>query len=127
MTTSLKSMSELRALRDRLSRLPEVNARIAVRGATLFSDLAQQDFDRREGVAGTTWPSGITLNKTGALRRLAIRYEAIGTKIRASVTAVRYAKYQLKYGFLPRVIPAEWSERLKQIADEELAAAMRGR
>lgn len=121
-------MDVMKALQDKLLRSPAVASRIAERAAARFSELAQQAYDARRSVYGRPFGKGdegeqLDLKESGTLRAQALRYTAIGTKVRASVSAVRYARYQLKQGILPAKgsIPADWLPELQRIADEELA------
>lgn len=118
----LRNMSELRTLKDRLSRLPQVAARIAERAAEIFSASAAADMAAKESIRGVPYPKGVTLYKTGRLAKLAARYQAIGNKIRASVSSVPYAKFNLRFGFLPRTLPSEWSDSVSELAREELSS-----
>ena len=126
MATPLRSFSELRTLKDALTRLPAASARVARAAAAEFSDRARAAIARRESVNGESFPAGVTLNKTGALAAVATRYEPIGNRVRASVGSLRYAKFQLRYGFLPRALPSAWADWLRDEARAELAATMRG-
>lgn len=125
--TELSTFAQLDAVRARLAALPRVAERVAERAAARLTELATATFDARENVAGEAWADGadgkpVTLNKSGRLRRDAVRYVAVGTRIRATVAATPYARFQLKRGFLPRTIPAAWGSEIARIADEELAA-----
>jgi hypothetical protein len=127
----LTSFAELGELRARLANLPAVNARVAMRVATTFSALAAQDFAARQSPYGDSWGMGksgepITLDQSGRLRGQAIRYVATGSRVRASIGAVRYAKYQLKRGILPKtgMLPSSWDAAVKRIAEDELERAM---
>lgn len=122
-------------LQDKLLRSPTVAMRIAERAAQRFSELAQQAYDNKRGVSGKPFGKSeetgeqLDLKESGTLRNQALRYTAIGTKVRASVSAVRYARYQLKHGILPAkgTIPADWLPELQRIADEELAKFFGGK
>jgi hypothetical protein len=110
-------------LRRKLQRLPEVGAKLAPLVAAEWTRLAQQAFSAGESVDGVpfTGRSGaIDLHKSGALGSVATRYSAVGTKVRASVEAVRYARFQLKHGFLPRAIPGRWVAAADAIVTREL-------
>ena len=126
MSREITSFAELAELRDQLLALPAVPAKIAARVAPAFSELAQAAFDARQSPYGDVWGPGITENKSGRLRAGAIRYVAEGGRVRATVGAVKYARYQLKQGILPKAgaLPAAWFAKLKSIADEELAKAV---
>ncbi len=118
----LRNANDLRTLKDRLSRLPMAAARIAVRAAELFSASALADMQARKSIRGEPYPTGITLHKTGRLARLASAYQAIGNKVRASVSSVPYAKFNLRFGFLPRTLPSAWSDSVSALAREELSS-----
>ena len=125
----IRSAVQLAELRSRLDRLPEVEARIAARVAEDFSELARQAFDARTSVDGSSFGKGsdgkpITLDKSGKLRAAATSYSAVGTRVRVSVAAVSYGRYQLRFGLIPSMnepLPPTFAERLNQIAREELA------
>lgn len=126
----ISSLAELRALRSRLADMPSVRTAIARRGAEALSKLAREDFDAQRTPSGKPWKPGkggraLTLRRSGALEAAAVAYRAIGTVIRASVASVRYAKYQLGRGILPRALPEAWRSKLDEIAREELARFMR--
>lgn len=127
----LGNLNDLRALRNRIASLPQVQTRIAKRTAEELSKLARQDFDAQRTASGQAWKpskSGrrVTLKKTGTLESKATGYTAIGTRVRASVASVRYARFQLKRGFLPRRLPAAWAEPVRAIASDEITRHLRG-
>ena len=129
----MSNLDQLRQMRERIASLPEVRAKVAARAAERLSDLARESFDAGRDVVGQTFGVGadgkpLTLVKTGKLREQALDYEAQGTRVRASVASVPYAKYQLKHGFLPagRTLPAAWDAAVDQIAQEEIAAHIEG-
>ena len=111
-------------LRRKLQRLPEVATSIAPKIAAMFTAEAQRAFDSGQSVHGVPFTSdtgeALDLKESGAIRSSAVRYTSTGATIRASVGSVRHARYQLKHGFLPRRIPAEWSTKAAQIIDDEL-------
>ena len=122
----MSGFDDLAAMRARLAKLPEVAARVAQRGAPALSARARAAFDAGQGVEGQPF-GGVDLNETGRLRAAALEYTAIGTKIRASVGSVPYAKYHIKRGILPRggaKLPAAWEAELVAIAQDELAQAV---
>lgn len=126
-----KAIAKLRELRARIASLPEVRAKIAKRVAEEFSKLARQDFDARTTPDGEPWKAGkggkpVAHNRTGRLERAATAYTSNGRRIRASVGGVPYARYQRPGDFMPRRLPVEWAERVRQIAREEITAHMRG-
>lgn len=129
----LSSFAALAELKAQLIALPAVTARIAEKVAPEFSRLAQQTFDAQQSPYGDAWGTGadgkqITEKKSGALRSKAISYEANGRKIRATVGAVKHARYQVNRGILPKagLLPAAWEARLVEIANAELAEALNG-
>lgn len=129
---AVTSMAQLAALRSKLLELPEVTAKIAARAATELTKLAQEDFDAKRSPYGDPWGVGdqgqtIDLNKTGALRGKAIAYQAVGRVVRVSIAMVKYSRYQIKRGILPRAgaLPARYADRIKQVADDALREATR--
>ena len=129
--SEITSFAALAATRAKLIALPAVSARIAARVAPAFSALAQQSFDSQSSPYGDPWAPGadgqsVDLRKSGRLRSVALRYVAEGTRVRASIGGVSYARYQLKRGLLPKTgaIPSAWNARLIAIANDELAKAM---
>lgn len=119
-------------LKARMAKLPAVGARVAKRGAELFSQKAQQAFDAKESVYGVPFKDGshgpVDLVDEGTLREKALTYTAHGTTIKASLGAVPYARYQMKHGILPQrgKLPADWQAELAKIGDEELTKAAEG-
>lgn len=113
-----------------LQRLPGVMTRVAPRVAAEFSDLARTAFESRRSVYGAPFTSptqgAIDLRESGALGSRATRYTASGTTVRASVASVRYARYQLKHGFLPAKgrLPQAWKDRIEAIIAEEIDREM---
>lgn len=131
--SEITSFAGLADLRAKLIALPAVSARIAEKVAPALSALAQQSFDAAQSPYGDPWGVGkdgkpITEKKSGKLRSNALRYVAAGRKVRASVGAVAYAKYQLKHGLLPKsgALPAAWDARVTEIAQRELDEALHG-
>ncbi len=105
--------------------MPDVMLRVAPRVAADFSGLAQRAYGASQSVYGVPFngPGGmLDLTETGALRQRAARYSAAGTTVKASVASVRYAKYQLKHGFLPMRgrLPQAWRDRIDAIVREEI-------
>ncbi len=128
----VSSFDELADLRARIAALPATNAKIAERVADRFSDLARAAFDSQSSVYGAPFGQGssgqpLDLHESGRMRSQAVNFTATGTTIRASVASVKYARYQLKHGILPRrgALPAEWASELRRIAREELDKAVR--
>lgn len=126
MSTEITSWSQVAELRAKLLALPAVTSKIATRVADAFSSLAQQSFAAHQSPYGDAWAPGVDLVESGALRSRAIRYVAEGTRVRSSIGSVRYARYQLKQGILPKAgaLPAAWFTKLKEIADDELEKAL---
>lgn len=124
----LQGPNDLRALRNRIASLPQVQERIARRAADEFSRMARTDFEAQRTASGDPWKGKrrVTLKRSGKLEAKATRYEATGTRVRASVASVPYARYQLKRGFLPRGLPAKWAARVREIATEEITAHLQG-
>ena len=128
MTASLKAFAQ------RLRALPRVVAhKVAQRAAPLLTEAAQASFRASEDPYGVAWDLGaegqrVTLRKTGTLLD-AVRYVAIGTRIRLAITTA-YAKYQVgRRPVTPRPgepLPAAYAGALEQAAREvireELAA-----
>lgn len=122
----MSGFDELQAMKARLAKLPEVSARVAAKAAGELSAIAQASFDAGQGVDGQSF-GGVDLNESGRLRAQALRYTAIGTKIRASVGSVPYAKYHIKRGILPRggaALPTKFNAAIVAIANRELALAV---
>ena len=126
--TDINSFRQLNELMVKIGKTPGLAAKIAPKVAELMSQLAAKDFDARRSVYGAkSWPNGkdgtqIDLRESGRLRSQAIQYVPVGTKIRATVAAVHYARYQLKHGLLPRSgkIPAAWAEEIDKLVTAEL-------
>lgn len=111
---------------DVLAKLPSVMTAAAPRVATEFSTLADRAFGSASSVYGVPFAGvggRLDLHESGTLGARATRYTAAGTTVRASVGAVRYARYQLKHGFLPARgrLPQAWRDRVDAIVREEIA------
>lgn len=132
--TAITSFAQLEALKRTLaSSSPRIAEQVARKAAPVLSEKAREDFDAQQSPYDRPWGTGvdgqaITLKQSGALRDKALEYKATGTKIRASVGSVPHARYQLKFGVLPRSgqLPTEWEAEVKKIADAEVAAAVNG-
>lgn len=124
--SEITSFAQLGELRAKILALPAVPAKIAARVAPAFSALAQQAFAGHQSPYGDAWAPGVDLVESGALRDRAIRYTAEGGRVRATIGAVKYARYQLKQGILPKAgaLPSAWYDQLKSIADDELEKAL---
>lgn len=121
--TPIKSRAQLADLKRKLQvGGAAVSPRVARRVAGAFSSNAQRAFDAQQSVYGGSTFGGRTFVKTGKLRSLALAYSAIGNVVRASLSAVRYAKYYIRFGILPRKgsRPAAWEQDARAIAREEL-------
>lgn len=121
------SLEQLRAIREQIESLPSVVEKVAVRSAAELTTLARASFDARQSVYGDPFPPGVDLYESGKLRELAVQYAPLGTRIRASVASVRYAKYKIKHGILPRggqALPASFDAAIGEAATDELAIAM---
>lgn len=119
-------LSSLRAFSSSLRGLGSgiLANRVAAIAAPKITALAKQTFDASQQADGTPWlPDAggkrVTLRKSGAMVR-ALRYVAIGPKLRVALTT-SYAKYQI--GKRP-VFPTQGSPLPKPYRDE-LAAASR--
>ena len=127
----LRGPSDLRALRSRIASLPQVQTAIARRVAAELSKLSHDDFEARTTPSGEPWKPGkggraLTLKKSGRLEQKATRFTATGTRVRASVADVPWARFQIKRGFLPRALPAAWAKRVREIASEEISKHLGG-
>lgn len=122
------------AVKGILGRLPQLAARVAAKAAPRLAQRAQSAFDARTSPYGMPWGTGsdgrpITLRQSGALRAAALGYRAVATKIRSTVTSVRYAKYHIRRGILPRggqALPAAWEGDIRQMAVAEFKAISGG-
>lgn len=125
--------AKLREMRARLVRLPHVQEAVADKAAPAVTDLAGQAFDAGRSVYGEAYApnkdgSTRTLRRTGNLRAQ-VRFVRLGTKIRC-VLGVKYAKYHIKNGILPRggaALPTTWTATIKRLAGSELEQHMRVR
>lgn len=132
---SVAGSAALRDLVARLNSLPSVSQRISARVAVRLSELAQEAFNQKRSVYGEPYGTGtrgdeIDLRESGALERHAVGYKSAGRRVYASASALRYARYLIKYGFMPKRgaknMPPAWDEEIRRIAQEELAAHMAG-
>jgi hypothetical protein len=125
----------LKQLASDLRRLPTtLAAQVTDRAAPQITAVANETFDAGMSPDGVPWAPGadgkrVTLNKTGALRRL-LRYVGIGTKLRVAL-AVPYAKYQIgKRQVFPRQgapLPKPYVSVLQAVTSEVAKAALGGR
>ncbi len=121
---------KLNAWRNQIRRLPEVQMRVAERAAPALNAHVLAAFDAGITVYGTARPTGkdgrrLSLFESGAMRGQ-LRFIPRGTHLRCRL-GVPYAKYNIRFGILPRggqALPALWEQTIKRIADEEIAATM---
>lgn len=134
MTTPIRNIAELRALRRRLVELRGVGRVVAARVAPRFTALARSQFDARESPSGAAWkPSKKTgkvptLHRSGRLEQAATTFLAIGSTIRASIAGVRYARFQHPSRFLPsgkKLSPAR-TAIVEEVAEQEIRRALAG-
>lgn len=129
MTQQLRSSAQLSALRQRIrASAAAVEPRVARRTAVLFGQLAQLAFDSGSSVYGGATFGGRSFVRTGRMRAVALAYSAAGQFVRASVSAVSYARYYIRFGILPRrgAIPPAWDEQARVIARDELGRELGG-
>lgn len=134
MSRPITSPQQLASIVERLRSLPTVTAKVAARVAPRLSELAAEAYDARRSVYGEPWGTGesgdpIDLYESGTLKGRALGYLAAGRTVRASVSTVKYARYQIKRGILPRggaKLPPAWEAEIRRIAGEELAAHVEG-
>lgn len=129
--SNAEAFRKLRALRQQIASLPSVAERVARRAAAEFRKLAKADFDAGRTPDGDAWKPGkdgkrVTLKKSGRLEKKATDYEASGRHVRATVTTVPYARFQLRRGYMPRTLPAAWATRLRELARQEIEAHVGG-
>lgn len=119
----------LRRFAKNLRELPKVVAQnVASKAAPSITGLARSAYTGGQTVYGARRPFGVndnvlTLRKSGATLG-ALRFVAIGTRVRVQL-GTRYAKYLIgRYGILPNGgLPFEWSKRL---ASDAAAAISEG-
>jgi hypothetical protein len=120
----------LRQMREQLRRLPEMQSAVATKAAPEITSQAVASFDAGTSVYGDPRPpkqdgSTMTLHKTGALRA-GIKFEPVGTKMRC-VLSVKYARYKIKFGILPRggqALPTQWEATITKVAADEFQRRM---
>lgn len=132
MSQAIKSFTQLNELMITIAKLPGVAAVVAPKVAARLSELAQVAFDSQTSVYGKPYAGNTDLVETGRLRAQAVKYVAVGTRVRAAVGAVPWARYQLRYGFMPLSgrLPVAWSDDIDRLITEELRrhfAAVGGR
>lgn len=110
-----------------LRKLPMVAAqKAAARVAPAVTDASRAAFQAGQTVYGDARPLGVdgnllTLHKTGRLFG-SLQYKAIGTIVRC-VLGPPYAKYNIRYGILPRggaTLPFGWIKMIKGIVSDVL-------
>lgn len=134
MTKQIKSFQDLQQLQAAITKLqnPALAARVASRVAPVLTGLAQRAYDARQSPYGVPWGPGkggdsLDLHETGALRAKALTYTASGPRIRASIMSVRYGRYHIHRGILPRSgqqMPVAWQRVVTDIAREEIGAEL---
>lgn len=116
----------MQSLRRAVAKMPATSAaRIAAQAAPEVSALTRQAFDSETTVYASPRPKSadgkpLTLVRSGASRE-ALRFVAEGTRMRTAVLPP-YTRYLIgRYDVLPNgPLPAEWRERLNEIAAEVL-------
>ena len=112
-----------------------VGCRAAKRGAPVVTELATGAFDAGQTVYGDARPAGVdgndlSLVKSGSVRG-SLRFVANGTQIRCTL-GPKHMRYLVgKYKILPNnALPFRWRAKLaeivRQVGDEQAAAAMAG-
>ena len=94
-----------------------------------LTEKATTAFDAGVTVYGDARPDGktgpVTLHKTGALEA-GLKFTSVGTRVRAVLT-VPYAKFNVRFGILPRggsVMPTAWSESIDGIITAAIKSAL---
>lgn len=127
MSDGIKNFAKrLRAMPIRLGR------EVAAKAAPALTGFAQTAFDAGQTVYGDARPAGVdgqllTLHLSGKLQS-AIKFVSIGTIVRA-VLGVPYARYNIRFGILPRggaVMPTAWSEHIADLVHAEALRALEG-
>lgn len=125
-------LSKLNRMAKALRKLPLTVQRVAAtKTAPDITSRARASFESGETVFGTARPTGVdgqalTLHRTGRLLS-GVKFTAIGTRVRA-VLSVFYARYNVKYGILPRgrgYMPVSWRESIKTIINDAIAAELK--
>ena len=119
---------------EALRSLPSVTAVVAARASERLSELAQESFSAQRSVYGDAYGEGsrgdaIDLRETGALEKRAVGYRSAGRRVYASVSSIKYARFLIKYGYMPRggaKLPPVWDAEIRRIAEEELAKHFAG-
>lgn len=122
---------KLNSWRSQLSRLPEVQMAVAEKAAAALNAFVIQAFDAGVTVYGGARPTGkdgrrLSLIESGAMRNQ-LRFIPRGTYLRCRL-GVPYAKYNIRFGILPRggqALPSLWEQAIKRIAQNEIGARMR--
>jgi hypothetical protein len=123
MSSSVKRHGrDLRAFAKGLRALPRVAAvKVAQRAAASLTGALTGSFDSGLTAYDEPRPLGsrgnrLTLRQTGRLRSLLRMVYDGSTRLRAALT-VPYARYQIRFGVLPRggdAMPAKWSRLLER-------------
>jgi hypothetical protein len=126
-------LSSLKKFAQTLRQIPRVVAqKVTTAAAPAISSDARSTFAAGQDPYGVPWAPGehgqkVTLVKTG-LMASALRYVAIGTKLRVAMT-VAYAKYQLgKRPVFPRQgapLPASYAHTLADTTSEVIREEIR--
>lgn len=123
-------LGALARMADGLRYMPEVAERAAARSADALTASFRASFDARTAPDGAPFRStkdGRTPSLVASGRvRDRIRFEAIGRKLRVSLASVPYARYLIRFGFLPRggePLPARWKATIDDAIKTELAEA----
>lgn len=110
-----------------LRKLPVTLAQdVASKAAPDLTARARASFEAGETVYGTARQPGkdghaVTLHKTGKLLAT-ILFKAIGKRVRA-VLGVPYARYNVRFGILPRggsAMPTDWAEGIAKLTKEAI-------
>jgi len=135
MASSVKRRGkDLRSFAKGLRRLPRnIAIETARRSAAGLTTALTGSFDAGRTAYDDQRPLGskgqqVTLKQTGRTRSLLRFVHDGGTRLRASLMAIPYAKYLIRFGLLPRggdPLPAKWSQLLdantKAAGDSEAA------
>ena len=119
----------LREFARTLSKISTVMAQtVAQRGAPEITTLAARSYDSGRTAYDESRPVGVQGNSLDLVAsgktRENMRFVATGTQMRC-VLGPRWAKYLVgKYKILPQSLPENWSKRLADIANEEIAKAV---
>ncbi len=124
-------LSKLKNLAKAVKDLPKtVKQDVARQAAPDLTGKAQAAFDSGVTVYGDIRPAGedglpVSLHKSGKLES-GLNFKSVGTIVRA-VLAVPYAKYNIRFGILPRggaKLPVSWSDALEDIVDDTIRSSL---